>query len=440
MNPTEQITRLVQLLLRVPPAARPSFARKHLLPAYGGLAQHFAALPPDRRARTVLFVSMHPHTRETRIADAARASGWNALLLHYGPCRYDTARHFSFAARVEDLFQLALAVWLFPGALVHVFTLRGDHALLLCATKNRPTVVDFYDTCAGWLSATPEEKENERQALFFADGITMRDLRVKYLQRLHGYLLPPERVFIHDPLPELLNSPLPITRPQDDPIRVVSVGWADGDEHSFLRISRIFCAAGIHVHLFLNPYQDVNHPSIAPYRELSVDSPCFHLEPPAYGSDYIRLIRGYDFGLSISERFIFDEPSTSYTPDYLRGCGSSRLADFIQHGLGVIVSPQFRFQYYWAKRYAQTMVPATRELMSDPEKILRAALAAKHMRDLAPITVQGVSQRLCRFYERIIATAQPVPKHALAPDRTSAWLLNLRNLIWKKFNIWKNWS
>ena len=414
MNPTEQIIRLVQLLLRVPPAARPGFARQHLLPAYVGVAQHFAALPPDQRARTVLFVSMQPHYRETRIADAARASGWNTLLLHHGPCRYDTARHFSFAARVEDLSQLALAVWLFPGALAHVFALRGDHALLLCATKNRPMVVDLYDTCAGFLSATAGEKAAERHALSFADGITMRDLRVKYLERLHDYTLPAERVFIHDPPSDQNTSPEPLPREPDDPIRVVSVGWADGGEHSFLRISHAFCAAGIHVHLYLNPHQNINDPDVASYRELQRENPCFHLEPPVYGADYSRKIRGYDFGLAISERFIFEEPSTNYTPDYLAGCGSSRLTDFIQLGLGVIVSPQFRFQHYWARRYATTTVLATRELLADPLPILRAALAARRPLKIDSITVQGVSARLGRFYERVVhQTENLVPAPAL---------------------------
>ncbi len=410
-------TRLVGLLLQVPPAARAGFARQHLQPRYAAISQYFQSLPPAQRARTVLFVSIQPHSRETRLADAARLAGWDCLLLHQAPCRYEASRHFHFHAQIEDILQLVLACWLFPGALVHLFALRGDHALLLCATKQKPVVVDFYDTCSGFLAANPEEKFTEQQALARADGITMRDLRVKYLQRLHGYKLPPERVFIHDPPPERLDDPSPIIRPPDDPIRVVSVGWADSDEHSFLRISRAFCAAGIHVHLFLNPHQDANHRDIVPYRQLHSENPCFHLEPPLYGIDYIRQIRSYDFGLAISERFIFDEPSTFYTPDYLRGCGSSRLTDFIQLGLGVIVSPQFRFQHYWAKRYAQTTVPATRELLADPQKFLRPALAAKRARFLAPITVQGVSHRLGRFYERVAAlipaSAQPIPKVAL---------------------------
>ena len=169
---------------------------------------------------------------------------------------------------------------------------------------------------------------------------------------------------------------------------------------------------GIHVHLYLNPHQDVNHPDIAPYRQLRAENPCFHLEPPVYGADYARRIRSYDFGLAISERFIFDEPSTFYTPDYLRGCGSSRLTDFIQLGLGVIVSPQFRFQHYWARRYATATVPATRELLADPLPMLRAALAAKRPLALSPITVQGVSARLGKFYERVAARAHGVPTPA----------------------------
>jgi hypothetical protein len=67
----------------------------------------------------------------------------------------------------------------------------------------------------------------------------------------------------------------------------------------------------------------------------------------------------------------------------------------------VIISPELRFQHFWARRYASAVVPATRCLLQNPEPILRAALANRRTRDLSRINVAATANRLGKFYERV---------------------------------------
>ena len=111
-----------------------------------------------------------------------------------------------------------------------------------------------------------------------------------------------------------------------------------------------------------------------------------------------------DFGLAIFEPDLFGESPKEYTEDYLKGCGSSRLMDYIKADLGVIISPCFKFQLFIARRYAPVVVTVTGEFLQKPRPILEAALREKARvgkKDLSAITTQGVAQRLGRFYEQV---------------------------------------
>jgi hypothetical protein len=162
-------------------------------------------------------------------------SGWQPYLVHLGACKYDAPSLFRSHHALADHLQLVLAAWLFPGALVHLFTAIGEQAFLPVVLKHRPTVLDLYDTSSGFTTITAEQRELERTALQHADALTVRDLRIRYLERMHGYATPRSQIFIHDPLPEIPRVARP-ARPPGDPLRVVSIGWVGSGDNSILRL------------------------------------------------------------------------------------------------------------------------------------------------------------------------------------------------------------
>lgn len=389
--------------LRLSPSAKRRLARL-LSFRYRPVARALDAIPSDQLRRCVLFLSLRPHTRETRLAEAARLAGWEPFLVYVGEIKYDPSAYYSFHARVGGLFQLLLISWLFPGPLIHVFAPDGAQAYLLCVGKICPLILDLNDTCKSHLlQLLPRVWEQcERDAIRAADGMTHRDLRVKYLNELYGYPLPRHNILIMDLLPEA--SPRPRQARSGGEIRVASVGFVGKGDHSVLRIVQALCVAGIHVHMYINPYQRETDPEIEEYRELQQGSSYFHFEEPVFGDAYWEHLNRYDFGLSACDTLAFGEMPTSCTMDSFRGAGSSRLMDYLLLGLGVIVSPELRFQRFLAHRYASVVVPVTREFLKTPRPALELALQEKaraSRKNLSAITTRGVARRLERFYFRI---------------------------------------
>jgi hypothetical protein len=292
---------------------------------------------------------------------------------------------------------------LFPGALVHAFALSADQLVLLDRLKPRRLVIDLYDTCAGSLANPMTKKNLERDIIGHVDAITHRDVRIKRLQRLHGYKLPQHNLLIHDPLPEVkaVNK----TRASGTEIHVVSTGWIGSGSNSIVRIARALCTRGIHLHVYLNPFQNSSLPDLQPYFRLKEETPFFHLEESVYGESYWEKLQGYDFGLSVLETAIFGEKLLGYTQDAMAGCGSSRLSDYIAAGLGVIISPELQFQYFWARRYADTLVEANLGFLANPLPALKNALSQRRAINRTAITISGTAQRLGAFYEKV---ANPV--------------------------------
>src|SRR6266496_2869289 len=133
--------------LGIPTAVKRRFGR-WLSFSFPAAAKILDNIPPDRLQNCVLFISLRPHTRETRLAQAARIAGWDPILVYAGgDLKYDASKFFRLHARVGGLFRLLWVTWFFRGPLVHVFAPDGAQAFLLCKAKAGPLVLDINDTC-----------------------------------------------------------------------------------------------------------------------------------------------------------------------------------------------------------------------------------------------------------------------------------------------------
>ncbi len=398
------IRQILALLQRIPPDQRASFAKTQLSGQAPQIVKMFENIPPSSCRKTVLYLALQPHSREARLAAAAKKAGWYPVLVYLAKPNYQPSADFAAHAAASGVIEMVLASWLFPGPLAHLFTLAGEDAHLFAMLKPRRLVLDFYDTSSGMRFKNTAQHAAERDAASAADGFTHRDLRMHFLQKCGKFPRFKHNVFICDPfasgdqaMPRRMRSP-------DNPIRIVSTGWAGNPPDMIVRIVRKLACENIHVHLHLNSFEVRAAHTVAMYRRLEAENPAFHLEPTLSGEAYWDALAGYDFGLSLTDAVMFDEEGRHYTHDYIAGCGSSRLSDYIRAGLGVICSPKFRFQNYWARRYAMAVIPATQAWLGNPLPVLRETLQKMQSlppRNLYSATVDAVASRLGRFYDAV---------------------------------------
>src|SRR5437870_2390665 len=91
--------------LRFSPSMKRRLARS-LSFRFRTIAEAFAAIPQDQLKKCILFLSLKPHTRETRLAAAARIAGWEPMLVYAGEIKYDPNEYYSFHAKVGGLIEL----------------------------------------------------------------------------------------------------------------------------------------------------------------------------------------------------------------------------------------------------------------------------------------------------------------------------------------------
>lgn len=394
---------LVWFVINIPISIRHSVARIFSF-QLTKIARILDNISPDQLEKTVLFVSKNLHSREPRMAEAACLAGWHPLIVYIGNPKYNPDDYFQFHAQVKSTFQMIMAIWLFRGPLIHLFTWGGHEGYLVCNAKTCPVILDIYDTFSGLTRVPDKLKLDEKIAIRLADGMTHRDLRVKYLHEIYNYSLPKYNILIPDLLPDVHNFQIP--QRLDHDIHIVSTGTLGGlgnPDNMIVRSIKSLCESGIHVHIYC-PHDSFSNPDMQDYLMLQHRFFNLHIEPPIFGNSYWEQLSQYDFGLAIFEPLTFSESPTMYTSDYLENCGSSRLMDYIQMNLGVILSPGLKFSYFLASRYASVVVPATQEFLNNPRPILEQALKQKSdgaKNNLHAITTKGVASRLGDFYVKV---------------------------------------
>jgi hypothetical protein len=132
----------------IPPGKRYTFARLMRF-QYSSIAKMLDNIPEDQLAKIILFVSFRPIAREIRMAEATRLAGWKPILVYRGHSKYNLDQYFDFHGQAKSLFQMILVVWLFRGAVVHLFPGYGHLGYIFCVAKSRPVILNIYDPSLG---------------------------------------------------------------------------------------------------------------------------------------------------------------------------------------------------------------------------------------------------------------------------------------------------
>ena len=142
-----------------------------------------------------------------------------------------------------------------------------------------------------------------------------------------------------------------------------------------------FVDAGCHLHIYSAAHLPL--PGTRAFRQLfqdylELERRTGHIRtPPVAPSQLVGEIQQYDFGGSVNNGLSFDIPWANNNFDRLPFCGSSRLFDYLDAGLGLIFHRQLKFMNRTFKAHGITF-DAT-ELLQAPD--LKAALQNKPARE-----------------------------------------------------------
>lgn len=180
----------------------------------------FAALARarPRNERLVVFVADVPSARHFKMASGLQRNGWSVVLLHKGPVPGDQRRFFSEILKFSDREECLLLACLLSPIVYHVFSSWNfEVAELFMQCRPGKIVFESYDVMGGSLQENLRQEyakqiPQEKFCFESADGVTSRNLQVRFARRKLGYKIPKNVLFFPDycwNLTEHLCSRLP---------------------------------------------------------------------------------------------------------------------------------------------------------------------------------------------------------------------------------------
>ncbi len=374
------------------------------------------------RDRRVTFVSDYPGWRELKLAYGLKRAGWDVTLLRLKDWATASGKQsldmdystFHDVRQFQSPWEALEMAHQSGTRVFHNFS-HFDYEISIRLLRNKPgrVIYDFYDNPFSIQDSlhSSELKKREVKDWFFcienADAICARDLQLQYRRKELGIgrgkplILFPEYCWNYRPLPE---------RRADSDIHIVQIGWmgletlGEVDTGCF-RVFEKFVDAGCHLHIVRHPvYPSFGsaafEAAFADYIELGRKTGRVHLHPTVNPEKLSDELAKYDFGANVNNGLSFDIPWTSHNVARFPFCGSSRMYDYLDAGLGMIAHEQLKFMFRNYSSYG-IIYDATR-LLDGAD--LKQELARRPDRDAlqrarSELSIDGNIARLTRFYE-----------------------------------------
>lgn len=323
----------------------------------------------DPRKKIFMF-SPVPHAREKQMISLADGAGYKTIFFCIKT--YDqwhtSDKYSTFVCRGPVV--MILALWACARLPLHVFSLDAISIIWLVNLRPSKIVLSLYDTIAGHNGASKINLMLERAVIRSAFSLIHRDLRLHALSRERGYILPSSNVYIPD-IPRFISERQITNRLEP---RVVSVGWVGGDSN-ILRVAEILAKEKIHLHAFFNPFQLAYSDEMNSYAALAQKTPYFHIEEPVFGNKLNEVLLQFDFGLAVYEPLVFKGLDRTIDIRYIENCGSSRLINYIEANLPILITPGLKYQRFLASRYTKNLIEVDERFYVSPRRILTNFLA-----------------------------------------------------------------
>lgn len=397
------------------------------LPAIVRLMMHrqkYLAINLVSRDRRVTFVSDYPGWRELKLAYGLKRAGWDVTLLRLKDwatasgkqsldldcSNFHDVREFRSSWEALEMAHQAKT------KVFHNFS-HFDYQTSIRLLRNKPgrVIFDFYDNPFsihdGLPVSNPKKQEDDdwRFCIENADAICARDLQLQYRRKELGIgrgkplILFPEYCWNDRPLPE---------RRADAEIHIVQIGWmgletlGELDTGSY-QIFEKFVDAGCHLHIYRHPVYPTFgsaafEATFADYVELGRKTGRVHLHPTVSPEKLSTQLSKYDFGAGVNNGLSYDIYWSNQNPARFPICGSSRMFDYLDAGLGLIMHQKLRFMYRTFRTYGIAF-DASR-LLGAPD--LKAELARRPDRNTferarEALSIEQNIGRLTGFYAEL---------------------------------------
>ncbi len=358
--------------------------------------------------KLAVFVSESPHAREARIASALIRRGWRVVLLYKHSPNFAFARYFSEVRRFNGKWEALFRTSQYAPTVYHLFSWAGDSAtwkILDC--KGGPAIFDPKDVAPLMGSAHPLAAALEKRCLRRAQALCCKDLQVRGYEREWRLRLTPRKIWF----PDLCDEVAAGTQARcGDDIRVVNVGFIPdevGQSGGIYPVVKALAESGVDVHLYPNKHlpADISTRSYSRFVELGDTTGRVHVHPVVAPEQLKRDLCRYDFGMLLAPY-----GARGYDEVHFRYCGSSRLADYLAAGLGLIISRELAHQRFVARRYS-AIIDADEVFRSDIRERLKEVRSARGSTpgQVFRFTVDQQIARLERFYYQVAADAAARP-------------------------------
>jgi putative sugar O-methyltransferase len=373
--------------------------------------------------QSVLFVTSLLRAREIKMATALRKIGWKVVLIYIEQTPFTPESHFDETLRARSEAEAHMYARLIGPRVCHVFSGAVDGMLYrLCADKPGPVIVDLNDIfCPSLFDYCHDRFEPTRECLERADGLCARDLQAKSAEKIDGYKIPRHTLLF----PEYAWHPPGHvhrhTAPDDDEVRVVSVGTFCLEVHGmydsgYLRLAQLFIENRIHLHIYPHWFYRKSKGSVfnfdlkedfTDFLRLEKQSPYIHVHQSLPLDELALELPKYDFGLISGGSEALGQTLKILKPEYMRVCYSGRISDYLDAGLPVLINREVAFNYWLLKRHGivvdlgEILQPGFRDKLLAQK---RDRAARKRAVDAASeLSLDRNAHRLAGFYERVIA-------------------------------------
>jgi len=368
----------------------------------------------------VIFIVENAWERPAKLAFGLRENGVPVLLLHILPLPFDAKLYFDYSIQCNNTNEcLEIARRLKP-EIAHIFSYTGDQTCIaVLESLDAKVVFDYKDVFENIKPGNPEVHDTQRMLIEKANGLCCRDRQMELYLRVND-VKPRGKMII---FPDYCYG-LPMQHPPkiggDDEIHVVTIGsflveqcYPQYSAHGWLEIAKTIVNQGIHFHMYPSGYVQnvlnhvVNQLGDSQYHQLARENSFFHLHNKLPLEQLLSELSQYDFGLlllqgeifGIPDNYMLDQDSIKY------GC-STRMFDYIEAGLDVLIQDSLLYQATFLKQYnfgqlvdknyiLENLFEKLKKLKLDKERHSQIARARKNM------AIGNHVQSLINFYSSL---------------------------------------
>jgi len=368
-----------------------------------------------RRDKRIVFVAERPSWREAKLAHGLKRAGWDVIQLFRRAPLFADMSDFAELQQFSSPAHAAELAYKTKTRAFHIFApICDDTCVELINQKPGRVIVDFYDDFYSIADGLPEMEAKyavdiAKQAFCIggADALCARDMQLQYRRKATGV----GRNIPVINFPEYCWDRTELRAPRGDgQTHIVQIGYmgfeARGENDvACFQVIRAFVEAGCHFHIYMHP----SFPAIGSspfnflfrdYLKLASDTGRIHIHPTLPPDQLISALTQYDFGFNMLNGGTYDNiPWTRMNAARLPYCGSSRLFDYLDAGLGMLVDGTLSYMRHTFGPYGVIFdgtelvrtgqIPGVMKRRPSQEQIFRARRA---------LSITENVHRLTKFY------------------------------------------